>query len=189
MAPGFTWSCLGGLCSLVWAGFPVAEFQPSARPAGPMVLPVWVCNNYYYYHIALHHARTACHRRHQRGYLKLTRTFTSRDFLPKFLFQKQGEIERNVIAGPRLKMVLTGTSSISQTPSAAGKMKLSISPSRKIATLARHAPHLSSSVVARIRLCHRISVQGVIKNVFSCETFRARQVGRRGGTHSSSVVV
>ncbi len=55
MPPGFTWSCLGGLCSLVWAGFPVA---PEGVNAVLGQLARWFypfgsgahCNNYYYYY-------------------------------------------------------------------------------------------------------------------------------------------
>ncbi len=54
MPPGFTRSCLGGLCSLVWAGFPVA---PEGVNAVLGQLARWFypfgsgahCNNYYYY--------------------------------------------------------------------------------------------------------------------------------------------
>ncbi len=55
MPPGFTRSCLGGLCSLVWAGFPVAPEGFNAvlgklarwfYPFGPGAH----CNNYYYYY-------------------------------------------------------------------------------------------------------------------------------------------
>ncbi len=55
MPPGFTRSCLGGLCSLVWAGFP---FAPEGFNAVLSQLARWFypfgsgahCNNYYYYY-------------------------------------------------------------------------------------------------------------------------------------------
>jgi hypothetical protein len=54
MPPGFTRSCLGGLCSLVWAGFPVAPEGVNAVLG--QLLARWFypfgsgahCNNYYY---------------------------------------------------------------------------------------------------------------------------------------------
>jgi hypothetical protein len=101
MPPGFTLSCLGGLCSLVWAGFPVG---PEGFYAVLGQLARWFyqfgsgahCNNYFYYYFKNHMPDTS---RTVRDLLSVSKEKCSRAqrplCVPKRLVQQQVLVDRS----------------------------------------------------------------------------------------------